>query len=106
MLGFGLFLAGVLGLLTDVGHDRSSQPLGRELLGVPCGLLGWGISAVGMVLLVAGFALHTVAAGRRRQVERELPWPLVAALTAVTFRAWRCATTSSPRSLWTTPKGT
>lgn len=75
VLGFGLFIAGVLGLMTDVGHDRSSQPLGRELLGVPSGLLGWGISAVGMVLLVAGFALHTVAAGRRRQVERELPWP-------------------------------
>jgi len=26
------------------------------------------------VALVAGFALHSVAPTRRRQVERELPW--------------------------------
>lgn len=74
VLGFGLFTAGVLGLMTDAGQDRVSQPLGRDLLGVPCGLLGWGISAVGMVLLVAGFVLHVVAAGRYRRVAQELPW--------------------------------
>ena len=73
-LGFVLFAAAALGLATDTGLDRASQPLGRLVLGVPAGLLGWGISALGMVALVAGFALHGVATARRRQVEREVPW--------------------------------
>jgi hypothetical protein len=74
VFGFALFGAAALGLATDAGLDRASQPLGRLVLGVPAGLLGWGISALGMVALVAGFALHGVATTRRRQVERELPW--------------------------------
>ena len=74
VLGFALFAAAALGLATDSGLDRASQPLGRLVLGVPAGLLGWGISALGMMALVAGFALHGVATTRRRQVERELPW--------------------------------
>jgi hypothetical protein len=74
LLGFALFAVAALGLAADTGLDRVSQPLGRIVLGVPAGLLGWGISAVGMVALVAGFALHSVASTRRRQVERELPW--------------------------------
>jgi hypothetical protein len=73
-LGFALFAAAALGLTTEAGLDRASQPLGRLVFGVPAGLLGWGISALGMVALVAGFALHSVATTRRRQVERELPW--------------------------------
>jgi hypothetical protein len=74
VLGFALFAAAALGLATDTGLDRASQPLGRLVLGVPAGLVGWGFSALGMVALVAGFALHSVATTRRRQVERELPW--------------------------------
>jgi hypothetical protein len=74
VLGFALFAAAALGLTTETGLDRASQPLGRLVFGVPAGLLGWGISALGMAALVAGFALHSVATTRRRQVERELPW--------------------------------
>ena len=75
VFGFVLFSAAVLGLLTAAGQDRASQPLGRDLIGVPSGLLGWGISAAGMLLLVAGFALYGAAGARRRRLERELPWP-------------------------------
>lgn len=74
VFGFALFAAAALGLAADAGLDRAGQPLGPPVLGVPAGLLGWGISALGMVALIAGFALHSVATTRRRQLERELPW--------------------------------
>lgn len=75
LLGFGLFAAGVLGLLTETGRDPSSQPLGPDVVGVPCAVLGWGISAMGMALLVAGLVLNAAAGARRRQADREIPWP-------------------------------
>lgn len=70
LVGLGLFLAAALGVLAD-----PRQPLGPDLLGVPSGLVGWGISAVGMVLSIAGLGLFCAAAARRRAAERELPWP-------------------------------
>jgi Inner membrane component of T3SS, cytoplasmic domain len=72
VLGFALFTAGALGLLTGAGQDRISQPLGPAVFGVPCGLVGWLVSAAGMALLVAGIVMHYTAAARYRLVDREL----------------------------------
>jgi hypothetical protein len=87
VVGFGLFAAGVLGFLTQAAKAVSSgnvgppaDPFGRDVGGIPSGLLGWAIAAVGMVLIVVGIVLHVVATSRRRRVDRELPlaypaWP-------------------------------
>jgi hypothetical protein len=75
VLGLLLFVAAAFGVVNEAGQTRASEPLGPAVFGVPCGLLGWGMSAVGMVLLVAGFLRYSAAAERRRQIDRELPWP-------------------------------
>jgi hypothetical protein len=75
VLGLLLFAAAAFGVVDDAGRSGAGAPLGPAVLGVPCGLLGWGISAVGMVLLVAGFMRSSAAAARQRQIDRELPWP-------------------------------
>jgi pSer/pThr/pTyr-binding forkhead associated (FHA) protein len=79
--GFALFAAGVLGFISqgvnaiesgDLGPPE--DPFGQSIAGIPSGLLGWALAAVGTVLLVIGIILHIVATSRRKRVERE--WPL------------------------------
>lgn len=83
VVGFGLFAAGVLGFITDVfsaietGDTRPPDNLlGRDIAGVPSGLVGWAIAAVGALLMSVGGLLHVVATSRRKRVDRELPVPL------------------------------
>ncbi|HEU4544457.1 MAG TPA: FHA domain-containing protein [Jiangellaceae bacterium] len=79
--GFALFAAGVLGFISQ-GVDAISSgdlgpptdPFGESIAGIPSGLLGWALAAVGTILLVVGIVLHIVATSRRKRVERE--WPL------------------------------
>jgi FHA domain len=52
------------------------SPFGRNIHGVPSGLLGWAVAAVGTLLLVLGIVLHVVATSRRRRVERQYPLPM------------------------------
>ena len=75
VLGLLLFVGAALGVVRDAGQTRAGEPLGPAVLGVPFGLFGWGISAAGMVLLVAGFMSYAAVAERRRQLERVQPWP-------------------------------
>jgi hypothetical protein len=86
VVGFGLFAAGVLGFIGQVTDAVESgdvgppeDPFGRDIGGIPSGLLGWAIAAIGALLLVVGIVLHIVATSRRRRVDRELsvppPWP-------------------------------
>ena len=82
MAGFGLFAAGVLGFLKQAGSAVQSgdagpptSPFGPKIAGIPSGLLGWALAALGMLLLVVGIVLHIVATSRRRRVDRELPAP-------------------------------
>ena len=73
--GFGLFAAGVLGFLKQAGSAVQSgdagpptSPFGPKIAGIPSGLLGWALAALGMLLLVVGIVLHIVATSRRRRV--------------------------------------
>jgi uncharacterized membrane protein len=82
VVGFGLFAAGVLGFIGQVTDAVESgdvgppeDPFGRDIGGIPSGLLGWAIAAIGMLLIVVGIVLHIVATSRRRRVDRELPVP-------------------------------
>jgi pSer/pThr/pTyr-binding forkhead associated (FHA) protein len=82
--GFAMFVAADLNFLKQISQNiqgNSPQPptvtpFGRDIGGIPYGLLGWAIAALGMLLLVVGVVLHIVAASRRKRVEREFPLPV------------------------------
>ena len=81
--GFALFAAADLNLLKQISSDFGSNstapptdPFGRPILGLPSGLLGWAMGAVGSLMLVIGIVLHIVATSRRRRVERDYPLPM------------------------------
>jgi hypothetical protein len=79
--GFGIFAAGDLSFIKAVidairqgGEPPSAaSPFGREIAGVPFGLAGWALAALGMILLVVGIVLHVVATSRRRRAYRDFP---------------------------------
>jgi hypothetical protein len=79
--GFGLFASGVIGFITaipDAGLDSPPEfvtPFGRDLFGVPLGIIGWAMAVCGSVLIIVGIVLHVVATSRRKRVDRELPLP-------------------------------
>ena len=67
--------------ISDILGDPSPAPpdfsdfYGTPIFGIPSGLLGFGLSGIGSMLLVFGIALHVVAAARRRRLDRDLPHP-------------------------------
>jgi hypothetical protein len=79
--GFGLFAAAGLGFIDAVGGASATtdpatlNPLGSEIAGVPYGIVGWAMAALGMLLLILGIVLHVVATSRRRRVDREFRVP-------------------------------
>ncbi|WP_051274540.1 FHA domain-containing protein [Cellulomonas sp. URHD0024] len=84
VVGFGLFAYGVLSFIGGIANiAQQSQfesesglglsPLGPPVFGVPLGIIGWGLAAIGALLLVLGIVLHVVATSRRKRVEREFP---------------------------------
>ena len=82
VVGFALFAAGDLSFLKQVSTDIQTgstdpptSPFGRDIAGIPSGLLGWALAALGMLLVIVGIVLHVVATSRRKRVERELPVP-------------------------------
>lgn len=85
--GFTLFAAADLNFLKQISHDIQNSnpqpptsPFGHDIAGIPSGLLGWALAAIGALMLMVGIVLHIVAASRRRRVERDfavpVPWPL------------------------------
>jgi hypothetical protein len=84
VVGFAMFAAADLNLLKQISSDFGSNgspapptdPFGHPILGIPSGLLGWAIGAIGGLMLVIGIVLHIVATSRRRRVERDYPLPL------------------------------
>jgi hypothetical protein len=81
--GFAMFAAADLNFLkqiaSDVGSNSTappSDPFGRPIFGIPSGLLGWAIAAIGGLMLVIGIVLHIVATSRRKRVERDYPMPM------------------------------
>jgi hypothetical protein len=83
VVGFGLFAYGDLSFLKQISDsfqngsepDSTISPFGHEVGGVPLGLLGWALGAVGAILLIVGIVLHIVVASRRKRVDREFPVP-------------------------------
>ncbi|KAB7741966.1 FHA domain-containing protein [Nostocoides sp. F2B08] len=79
MAGFAVLQT--LARINDALGDPSPAPpdfsdfYGTPILGIPSGLLGFGLSGIGSMLLVFGIALHVVASARRRRLDRELPQP-------------------------------
>jgi len=82
--GFALFAVADLNFLKQIASDIQStspppppsNPFGPPIFGIPSGLLGWAIAAIGAIMLLIGIVLHIVATSRRRRVERDYPIPL------------------------------
>ena len=81
--GFALFAAADLNFLKQVSSDFGSNnvtppndPFGRPIFGIPSGLFGWALAAIGSLMLIIGIVLHIVATSRRRRVERDYPLPM------------------------------
>jgi hypothetical protein len=85
VVGYGLAGYAVLGTMARIGDQLGdvssidpsgfSDFYGRPLFGIPSGLVGFGLSGIGSVLLVFGIVLHVVASARRRRIDRDLPLP-------------------------------
>ncbi len=85
--GFGIFAAADLSFIKEISDSIQSggpvspptSPFGRDVGGVPIGLAGWALGALGMILLIVGIVLHVVATSRRRRAYRDFPmlppWP-------------------------------
>jgi len=81
VVGFGIFAAADLSFIKGISDAIQNggepppgiSPFGREIGGVPFGLAGWALAALGMILLVVGIVLHIVATSRRRRAYREFP---------------------------------
>ncbi len=79
--GFGIFAAADLNFIKGIsdaiqngGQPPSTiSPFGREIGGIPFGLAGWALAALGMILLIVGVVLHVVTTSRRRRAYREFP---------------------------------
>jgi hypothetical protein len=81
VVGFGIFAAADLSFIKEISDTiqngseppQTTSPFGREIGGVPFGLAGWALAALGMILLVVGIVMHIVAALRRRRVYSDFP---------------------------------
>jgi hypothetical protein len=87
VVGFGIFAAADLSFIKSISDSiqngdsapPTTSPFGREVGGVPIGIVGWALGAVGMLMLIVGIVLHVVTISRRKQAYREFPvlppWP-------------------------------
>jgi len=81
VVGFGIFAAADLSFIKKISDSfqnggqppSATSPFGREIEGIPFGLAGWALGALGIILLVVGIVLHVVAASRRKQAYRDFP---------------------------------
>jgi hypothetical protein len=81
VVGFGIFAATDVSFIkgiTDSIQNGSqvppaTSPFGREVGGIPIGLAGWALAALGAMLLVVGIVLHVIATSRRRHAYRDFP---------------------------------
>ena len=81
VVGFGIFAAADLSFIKGISDaiqngrppSQATSPFGREIGGIPFGLAGWALGALGMILLIVGIVLHVVATSRRRRAYRDFP---------------------------------
>ena len=84
IVGFAMFAAADLNFIKQIASDIQSNAapapptdlFGRPIFGIPSGLLGWAIAAIGALMLVIGIVLHIVATSRRKRVDRDYPMPM------------------------------
>ncbi len=62
--------AGFLMVVMGFGIFAAASRFGREVAGVPVGMAGWALAALGAIPLIAGIALHVMASARRRHTYR------------------------------------
>jgi hypothetical protein len=80
-VGLGLLVAADLSFLNKAGSairgggpvPPVARPPGPEIGGIPSGLAGWALAALGVTLLSASIALYAAAASRRRRACRTFP---------------------------------
>jgi hypothetical protein len=78
--GIGVFFATIAAGFSNFGfpetfeeaQQQTENPFGPEVGGVPIGIIGWAVAALGGMILVVGIVLHVVATARRRRVERDV----------------------------------
>lgn len=88
VVGFGTFAAADLSFIKSIidatrsggQPDPGISPFGKEIGGIPFGIIGWAAAALGVILLIVGIVLHVIATSRRRQAYRDFPvltpsWP-------------------------------
>ena len=83
VVGFGIFAAADLSFIKGISDSiqnggqvaPATSPFGQEVGGIPIGLAGWALAAIGALLLIVGIVLHVVATSRRKQAYREFPVP-------------------------------
>jgi hypothetical protein len=83
VVGFAIFAAADLNFIKQVSDavqsgnpsQPTTGPFGREIGGIPFGLAGWALGALGVLMLIVGIVLHVVATSRRRRVDRAFPMP-------------------------------
>jgi pSer/pThr/pTyr-binding forkhead associated (FHA) protein len=92
VVGFGIFAAADVSFIKGITDSiqnggpvsPTASPFGREVGGIPIGLAGWALAALGMMLLIVGIVLHVVATSRRRRAYRDFPmsspWPDAASM--------------------------
>jgi hypothetical protein len=61
---------GLLMVVAGFGVFAAASRSGRDTGGIPFGMAGWALAALGVVLLVAGIVAHVLAASRRRRACR------------------------------------
>jgi len=79
--GFGIFAAADLSFIKGISDavqnggspPPTTSPFGRDIGGIPSGLAGWALAALGMMLFIVGIVLHVVATSRRRRAYRDFP---------------------------------
>ena len=52
---------------------------GEEIGGIPIGLIGFAVAAIGSVIMIVGIALYIVAASRQRRVVAQPVLPMYGA---------------------------
>jgi hypothetical protein len=71
--GGGAFAWMIIRFISRVDQlDPAEQPpatemFGEQIGGVPVGLIGWAVAAVGALMMIVGFVLHVIATSRQRR---------------------------------------
>jgi hypothetical protein len=71
-VGCGAFAWMVIRFISRVKElDPAEQPSpseiwGEEIGGIPLGLIGWAVAAIGVLLIIVGIVLHVIATSRQR----------------------------------------